>query len=81
MIEAQRQLERITAITFPDWAGKTGGKVPLHIRQGNRMRQEYQRDLLRQSRGLGRWDVVEGIDRLETSADVRRWLGMRGIAA
>lgn len=81
MIEAQQQLERLTAITFPSWSGPSPGKVPPHARKGNKMRQDYQSALVRQSRGLGRYDAIEGVDLLQTSDDVRRWLGGHGIAA
>lgn len=79
MIEAQRQLDLLSAITFPDWAGESGGKVPPHVRKGNRMRKDYQQNLIRQARGLSRWDAVEGVDLLRTSDDVRRWMGGHGL--
>lgn len=81
MIEASRQLERLDAITFPNWSGNSPGKTPPHVQKGNRMRDKYKKSLLRQARGLGKYDAVEGVDELRTSADVRRWLGGWGIAA
>jgi hypothetical protein len=78
MLQAAEQLRQLPVITFPHIGGDSKNPKTAAA-QAARKRRRMIQDWQRQAQGLGKWDVVEGVDALETSTDVRRWLGMHGI--
>lgn len=50
--DAYLQLQALDAETFPDWSGHNPAvKMEPHMREGNRMRQEYREALVQRATG------------------------------
>lgn len=73
-MQAEAQMQLITAITFPHWSGDSNN-AKAAAREGNRKRTKYLRELRKAAGSDG------GVDVLTTGDQLVAWLGAHGIDA